>query len=110
MVPVDNKPQTVGGCITYARRYGILAILGLAPEDEDDDGNTASGRDATKATPKATPQQWDDAAMKSLHEDINSLMEKADKETADKATKILQEAKSTTDLVKLRDGLRRKIG
>jgi hypothetical protein len=37
-----NDPQKVGGSITYARRYGISAILSLVADD-DDDGNTAAG-------------------------------------------------------------------
>lgn len=32
--------QKLGGAITYARRYALIAMLGL--EDKDDDGNTAS--------------------------------------------------------------------
>lgn len=32
--------QKVGGAITYARRYSLIAMLGL--EDEDDDGEKAS--------------------------------------------------------------------
>jgi len=32
--------QKLGGAITYARRYSLIAMLGL--EDEDDDGNKAS--------------------------------------------------------------------
>lgn len=32
--------QKIGGAITYARRYSLVAMLGL--EDSDDDGNTAS--------------------------------------------------------------------
>ena len=32
--------QKLGGAITYARRYSLVAMLGL--EDDDDDGNTAS--------------------------------------------------------------------
>lgn len=32
--------QKLGGAITYARRYALIALLGL--EDDDDDGNTAS--------------------------------------------------------------------
>ncbi len=35
-----NDPQKVGGAITYFRRYSLLSLLGLAPED--DDGNSAS--------------------------------------------------------------------
>lgn len=33
-------PQKVGGAITYYRRYSLLALLGLAPED--DDGNAGA--------------------------------------------------------------------
>jgi hypothetical protein len=38
----DQSPQGVGGAITYARRYALAAVLGLATE-EDDDGNVSSG-------------------------------------------------------------------
>jgi ERF superfamily len=31
-----NPAQAVGSALTYARRYSLLAILGLAPEDDDD--------------------------------------------------------------------------
>lgn len=43
--PTD--PQKVGGAITYYRRYSLLALLGLAPED--DDANAAA-----KPTPQPT--------------------------------------------------------
>lgn len=32
-----SDPQSIGSALTYFRRYGWLAVLGLAPEDEDDD-------------------------------------------------------------------------
>lgn len=35
-----NDPQALGGALTYARRYALMALLGIAAED--DDGNTAS--------------------------------------------------------------------
>lgn len=42
--PIISKepgdPQKFGGALTYQRRYSLLALLGLAPED--DDGNEAS--------------------------------------------------------------------
>jgi len=38
----DQSPQGVGSAITYARRYALAAVLGLATED-DDDGNASSG-------------------------------------------------------------------
>lgn len=42
--------QKLGGAITYARRYSLIAMLGL--EDEDDDGNKASG---AKSEPESLP-------------------------------------------------------
>ena len=44
--------QGLGSAITYARRYGLLGMVGLAPED--DDGNAASA--PTKPQPKPAPQ------------------------------------------------------
>lgn len=39
----ENAMQQ-GSAITYARRYALLAVTGIAAEDEDDDGDSASGR------------------------------------------------------------------
>jgi len=53
--PAKNDPQGVGSTITYARRYSLSAILGVASED-DDDGNNASqpnDKPESKATPNA---------------------------------------------------------
>ena len=36
-----NDPQKLGGSITYARRYGMCAMLGIVGDD-DDDANLAS--------------------------------------------------------------------
>lgn len=49
MKPVKNDPQGIGSAITYGRRYGLQAIAGVCPED--DDGNKASIQDAI---PEAT--------------------------------------------------------
>jgi hypothetical protein len=35
-----DNPQALGGAITYLRRYSLLALVGIAPED--DDGNAAT--------------------------------------------------------------------
>ncbi len=37
--PVKNDPQGEGSALTYARRYALMALAGIAPED--DDGNAA---------------------------------------------------------------------
>lgn len=42
--------QGAGSAITYARRYALSAMLGLASED-DDDGNSASGNKPSSKPP-----------------------------------------------------------
>lgn len=44
-LPVGAAAQEMGSAITYARRYSLCAILGIAA-DEDDDGAKASGTEA----------------------------------------------------------------
>lgn len=43
--PKDETPQAMGSALTYARRYALTAIVGIA--QVDDDGNAASGRPTT---------------------------------------------------------------
>lgn len=42
LMPVKGDPQGMGSCYTYARRYSLAAIVGIA--QVDDDGNAASGK------------------------------------------------------------------
>ena len=60
MRPVKDDPQGVGSAITYARRYGLSAILGIATDD-DDDGAAASGTTANRQTSKASKQKAEPA-------------------------------------------------
>jgi hypothetical protein len=52
--PKDVGPQGSAGLLTYGRRYGLFAALGLAAVDDDDDGNVAAAVTgaATLARPK----------------------------------------------------------
>jgi hypothetical protein len=43
MTSQQNTPQGIGSTITYGRRYGLSAMVGIAPED--DDGQQGSQRD-----------------------------------------------------------------
>lgn len=40
--PQQDTPQGLGSAVTYARRYSLAAIAGVAPRGDDDDGNAAS--------------------------------------------------------------------
>lgn len=51
-----HDPQGYGSAATYARRYGLMALLGICPED--DDGNAASGQgNRQQTTQPARPAQ-----------------------------------------------------
>lgn len=57
--PIVSKdpqdPQKFGAAVTYQRRYSLMALVGLAPED--DDGNLASQGANTPKTHGTTPTQ-----------------------------------------------------
>lgn len=42
-LPIDDPhdPRSVASAITYARRYSLISLIGVAPSDEDDDGEAA---------------------------------------------------------------------
>lgn len=42
--PVKQDPQGEGSALTYARRYALMALVGIAPEDDDGNAATASGK------------------------------------------------------------------
>jgi len=50
--PSPSTPQGVGSALTYGRRYSLMAMVGVAPDDEDD-GNAAS-----QAPPQRPSQQY----------------------------------------------------
>jgi len=49
LIVQKNDMQGYGSAVTYARRYGLMSMAGIAPED--DDGNAAA-----KAAPKDKPE------------------------------------------------------
>ena len=49
-LPMSGRPQEIGSALTYARRYSLSALIGIAA-DEDDDANVANrsnGKDKTE--------------------------------------------------------------
>jgi hypothetical protein len=47
--------KKVGGAITYARRYQIGALLGVAPEEDTDDGQGQRKENVRQAPPRPPP-------------------------------------------------------
>jgi hypothetical protein len=53
--PVKADPQGEGSALTYARRYALMALVGIAPED--DDGNAAVKASEKAASAPITEEQ-----------------------------------------------------
>ena len=86
--PVRADAHGIGSVITYMRRYSLAAMVGVAPEDEDDDGNAAVGKDGhggsfrkqasqqqangqqakTQAASKLSPEliEWEQSALETI--------------------------------------------
>jgi hypothetical protein len=63
-MPVKDakNAQAVGSALTYARRYALMAVCGIAPED--DDGNVAAGRTPAPVQVNSATRPVDTAAIK----------------------------------------------
>lgn len=90
-VPKAYDPQSIGSAITYLRRYGLMSMAGIAPED--DDGNAASGRgdepprwqqrdeprceerrpEPRREEPKPTEKKWSDGERKAFCAELTNL-------------------------------------
>lgn len=53
-----NNMQGVGSAVTYAKRYGLLSLSGMEPDEnpDDDDGNKASGTKPKKSSIEQKPE------------------------------------------------------
>lgn len=78
-----RDPQGVGSAMTYYRRYGLAAILGVTQEDDD-------GQGATKATTQPTQ-----APIAPAKADVKPV---PNKEEVLKHTKALQDCKTSEAL------------
>lgn len=75
MTPDKKGPQAIGSCITYGRRYGYSAIIGL--HQEDDDGESATNRSKSKQAPKDTSKAGvDDIPITKPHNLISEAQRK----------------------------------
>ena len=72
LIVAKNDMQGFGSAVTYARRYGLMAMAGIAPED--DDGNAAAKAPPRYEAPPVVEEQvtpglgdaWRDAILDAL--------------------------------------------
>jgi hypothetical protein len=100
-----SRPQEMGSAMTYARRYSLFAMVGIAGED-DDDGNAAQASEqaAQPATVKKT-------AVKTVKQDVEPGLKPEDSE---KVLKVFQAgmrlAENDADLVRWASDNKDEIG
>lgn len=58
--PVKADPQGEGSALTYARRYALMALVGIAPEDDDGNAAVAATTKAGEAD-AAAAREWIEA-------------------------------------------------
>jgi ERF superfamily. len=58
----NNPAQAIGSAISYARRYALLSLTGVAPAGEDDDGASASAAQASAPQQEEAKQPTSSAA------------------------------------------------
>jgi len=63
LVPDKPGPQAAGSAITYARRYSLAAIVGIAPEDDDAE-NATDHQSARQEKQKAVQAKADNDAFR----------------------------------------------
>lgn len=103
--PAKVDPQGVGSAVTYLRRYGLMAVVGIAVED--DDGEAATGR-GTKPGQRKTPSP-EDAPPVPLADVIHQLCEEKGIEPAKVAARYgashieeLDDAQASEAIARLR--------
>lgn len=58
-----NDMQGLGSAITYARRYGLMSLAGIAPEDDDGNGAAANAQRGNDAPNPKSPTYWSDTVI-----------------------------------------------
>ena len=77
MTARDASPQSIGSAITYGRRYGLSAMVGVAPSD-DDDGEASHGRGPAKTPVEDMAPPPDDVPFRGPQAKVEHAPEKYD--------------------------------
>lgn len=96
LIVQKNDMQGYGSAVTYARRYGLMSMTGIAPEDDD-------GHAAAQAAPKHEPRRQEPA--KQDRPQPSDMSQKADEMIAalkSKGVTVTNHPRFSDDLKNLR--------
>jgi len=71
LLPAGQGPQQAGAALTYARRYGLLAAVGVSGDD-DDAASTQKSYEPTQ-TQQTAPRQISDRQIKAIHTGFSAM-------------------------------------
>ena len=57
--PMKDDAQGAGSALTYARRYALSSMVGIAPEDDDANAASAKPVQVISAAPSGSPSEYD---------------------------------------------------
>jgi hypothetical protein len=86
MTPKDGGPQSFGSCLTYARRYALAAIVGVAQIDDDANAATRNPDHSGK------PEGWNRQDTKQVTAYNKRILAAAEKSNDDEMLAAWQEA------------------
>jgi hypothetical protein len=91
LLPAGGDARSAGSAITYARRYGLCAALGIAPDD-DDDGEAAQEPDPTpeRTDVEVSPGDW-----------LKTSVEAFSKWTSDEKNNAFKDAMSSLEFLRV---------
>ena len=90
-----NAPaQAIGSAISYARRYALLSLTGVAPTGEDDDGAAAQSAPPAVSRAEKAPLKGPQAAQASVSEFLN---DESNKVTGEDANRIMKDVAPDKD-------------
>ena len=103
--PEKKGMQGLGSAATYAKRYGLLGLAGIEPdEDADDDGNAADEKPAApKPQPKPQPKKPDPEAEHdaAVREEQNSQPSSTPQQLTDIIENKIKNASATWQIKKI---------
>src|ERR1700744_3439184 len=71
---VKKDPQGEGAALTYARRYALMALAGIAPEDDDGNAATKTIQKQKKPPPPRAGKPQDGMSLEDMSEDRQAVI------------------------------------
>lgn len=87
LFPIAQRtPHAIGSAITYARRYALASLVGVAPAEDDDGNAAAKAAPQEQRRPERKPERREAAPTKTMKERAKVLWEAAKKRGATQET------------------------